>query len=324
MSATNLEIAINASFEADVENEGTLTLPAKILTSYVSLLTDEKVELSVTSGSVLEITTKGSDTKMKGISSEEFPLLPKLENPDVFKLPSKKVEEAIDQVAFAASTNISRPMLTGIFWQIVGKTMKLVATDSYRLGEKTLVLEKDVGADLSFIVPSKTALELAKILASSSAKDFEVRVAKGQILFKVDGVELMSRLIEGNFPDYEKILPKEAKTVAKLPTEEMILALKKISVIVRENSNNVRVKIGERKVEVLSEETQVGEARVSLSADTKGETLDASLNVQYLLDVLSHLKSEKVNFGLNDGLSPVMVSPAQESGYQHIIMPLKV
>jgi len=163
LSATNLEIAMKASFDANVENEGTLTVPAKVLTGYISLLKEENVELKVVDGTTLEIRSKGSDTKMKGISSDEFPLLPKIEKPDTFKLPTKHLKRAIEQVVFAASTNISRPVLTGLFWQITGKTMKLAATDSYRLGEKTIELESDVGLDTSFIVPSRTAQELAKV-----------------------------------------------------------------------------------------------------------------------------------------------------------------
>lgn len=325
LGATNLEIAISSSFEADIENEGTLTVPAKIFSSYVSLLDDKEVELSVLNGSTLVVKSPGSETKMKGISSEEFPLLPKLENPDVFKFPVKQVLEALDQVVFAASTNISRPILTGLFWQVVGKTIKLAATDSYRLGEKQFDLPKDLGADTSFIVPSKTAQELQKILENTNETEFEARVTKGQVMFKVNGVELMSRLIEGNFPDYEKILPKEVKTKAVLSTEAFLLGLKKVSIIVRENSNNVKIKLEKGKMFIFSDETQIGQGATEISLENMtGETTETALNVQYLLDVLGHLNDSKVNFSLNDGLSPVMVTPVQSSGYMHIIMPLKI
>jgi DNA polymerase III subunit beta len=324
LSATNLEIAINASIDADVKNEGALTVPAKVLTGYVSLLRDEKVDLSVVNGTTLEVETTGSDTKMKGISSDEFPLLPKLDKPDSFKLPCKSLGKMIEDTVFSASTNISRPVLTGLFWKIAGKTMKLAATDSYRLSEKTVELEKDLGLDLSFILPSKTAHELAKVLSLTNQGEIEVKVTKNQIKFKVDGIELMSRLIEGNYPDYQKILPKESKTSARLKTEDMVLGLKKVSVIVKENNNNVKVSIEDGKVLISSDETQVGQGTVELPAETEGEKLVAALNVQYLLDVLSHIGDNQVNFGLNDGLSPVKVVPVKASGALHIIMPLKV
>ncbi len=326
LSATNLEIAISASFEADVQNEGTLTVPAKVMSSYVSLLEENSVELGVLNGNTMVIRTAGSESKMKGISSEEFPLLPKLDNPRVFTLPVEEIKAAIEQVVFAASTNISRPVLTGLFWKIDGKILKLVATDSYRLGEKTVELAEAVDGDVAFIVPSKTAQELSKILESAKDKTFEVRIGKGQILFKVGGVELMSRLIEGNFPDYEKILPKEIKTQLVISNEAFTLALKKLSVIVRENNNNVKVRSEKDKLLIFSDETQVGQGacEVPASGNSSGEVIETALNVQYLLDVLSHLKDSSVHFGLNDGLSPVMVTPAQASGYLHIIMPLKI
>lgn len=324
LSATNLEIAISASFEAEIENEGTLTVPAKILSSYVSLLNDKDVGLSVTGGNTLQIQSKGSTTKMKGISSEEFPLLPKIDKPELLKFSVKAILDALEQVVFAASTNISRPVLTGVYWQVAGKVTKLAATDSYRLGEKTLHTEKENEKDVTFIVPSKTAQELMKVLSSTTVSEFEAQVGKGQILFKVDGVELMSRLIEGNFPDYEKILPKEIKTSVVLLTEDLILGLKKVSVIVRENSNNVRLRVLKDGLQIASEETQVGQGSSDLAAQVTGEPLETALNVQYLLDVLSHLGSKEVNLGLNDGLSPVMVTPTSGTDYLHIIMPLKV
>lgn len=324
LSATNLEIAISASFDADVENEGSLTVPAKVFASYVALLTDKEVKLSVANGNTLVVQSKGSNTKIKGISSEEFPTLPKLDKPDVFTFPVKKMLEALPQVSFSASTNISRPVLTGIFWQIKGSTIKIAGTDSYRLSEKTIVLEKDPGLDLNFIVPSKTIQELEKILSSTSEDTFEARVSKGQIMFKVDGVEIMSRLIEGNFPDYEKILPKESKTKSVVSTDDFILALKKVSIIVRENNNNVRLKIQKDGITISSDETQVGQGSTDISATSEGDPIETALNAQYLLDVLSHLKCEKANLGLNDELSPVMVTPGSGGDYLHIIMPLKV
>ncbi len=324
LSATNLEIAISASFEVEVENEGTLTVPAKSLSSYVALLNDKDVHLSVTGGNTLVIQGKGSTTKMKGIASEEFPNLPRIDKPEILKFPTARVAEALTQVSFAASTNISRPVLTGIFWQVKGKVLKLAATDSYRLGEKTLILEKDLEKDLNFIVPTKTVQELERILAASAVPEFEVHVGKGQVLFKVDGVELTSRLIEGAFPDYERIIPKETKTQMVLSNDAFTLGLKQVSVLVRENSNNVKVKTQKDSLVISSDETQVGQGSAEIPAQVTGDSVETALNVQYLLDVLARLNSKEVHLSLNDGLSPVMVTPTSGGDYIHIIMPLKV
>lgn len=323
LSATNLEIAINATVMAEVERPGSITVPAKSMTAYIALLKNDMLELTVT-GSNLDVKSPGSDTNMKGIPSDEFPLLPKIEEGNSFMLPAEMVRNAIDMVAFAASNNISRPVLTGIFWRLSGDSMKLAATDSYRLAEKTMLLEESVTEDISFILPAKSAQELSKIIGMLNAETVELRMGRGQIMFVTNGVELTSRLIEGNFPDYQQILPSESKTKANISTADFVLALKKMSVIVRDNNNNVKLSVGSGKLSVISDETQVGHGNSELNADTEGDTQEAALNAQYVLDVLSHLKDDRVYLGLNDGLSPVKVEPAQESGYVHIIMPLKI
>ncbi|MFT7184008.1 MAG: DNA polymerase-3 subunit beta [Oceanicoccus sp.] len=323
LSATNLEIAINATLMAEVEREGTITVPAKSITAYVGLIKKEMLELEL-NGTELTIKSTGTNTKMKGIASDEFPLLPKIDSGLSLGLPAEAVRNSIDMVAFAASNNISRPVLTGIYWQLSGDSMKLAATDSYRLAEKTMLLEEPITDDINFILPAKTAQELSKILGMLGSETVEIQIGKGQIMFIANGVELTSRLIEGNFPDYAKILPAESKTKANLATDDFVLALKKMSVIVRDNNNNVKLSIGDGKVSVVSDETQVGHGNSDLSADTEGDTQVTALNASYILEVLSHLKDSHVHLGLNDGLSPVKVEPAQETGYVHIIMPLKV
>lgn len=322
LSATNLEIALHAEIDANVENEGALTMPAKILTSYVALLNDESVELEALGDSSIELRSTGSVTKMKGIPKDEFPAIPKLDNPQLIKLPAQEIKEALEQIVFVASVNISRPVLTGTLWLFEGKSLKIVATDSYRLAEKTIELEKET-SKTSFIVPAKTAQELAKILASMEAKDFELHYSKNQIMFKVAGVELVSRLIEGAYPDYEKILPKVSKTKAVLELENFTLALKKLSILVKENNNSVKIRTGDDRIIITSDETQVGKGLTEIPAKITGENCEVALNVQYILDALAHMGDQTVNFSLNDGLSPVILSPQKESGYLHIIMPLK-
>lgn len=323
LSATNLEIAISAGIEAKIDKEGSTTVPAKIFSAYIPLINTEEVSLS-SEDNTLEVKSSGSTTKMKGISAEEFPGVPKIEGGQKFSLPIKDIKTGIEQVAFVASTNISRPVLTGTLWILDGNKLKIVATDSYRLAEKTIELANPTNIKSTFIVPSRTAQELAKILGSAVGDMLEVDVTKNQILFKVDGVELTSRLIDGNFPDYEKILPKSTKTNSKIRVEDFILALKKVSVIVKENNNSIKIKLDSGKIQLLTDKTQIGESAGEFSVEMSGEMAEVAVNVQYLIDALSRIGDEFVNFGLNDGLSPVMLSPVKPGGYVHIIMPLKV
>lgn len=323
LNATNLEIAISAKIDSKVEKTGSITVPSRVFSSYVPLLKDENVELVLT-GETLELKTKGTNTKMKGINSEEFPSLPRIEDAKIFRFPAKKIKYAIEQVVFAASTNISRPVLTGVLWKIDGNKMKMVATDSYRLAEKTIDLDEDTGETVAIIVPSKTAFELSKILSGDDSSVLEVSITKNQIMFKVGDVELVSRLIDGNFPDYEKILPEKAKISTVLNVDDFILALKKVLVIVKENNNSVRARLSGGKIMITSDETQVGEGSSELECSCDGDDTEVALNAQYLVDVLGHLNDSNVKLGLNDGFSPVMVEPASADDYMHIIMPLKI
>ena len=323
LTATNLDVAIQAKVEAHVEEDGQLTVPAKSFGTYVGLLSEETVAM-VSAKDELEVRSSGSKTKIKGLPAQDFPPLPKLGKTKDFALPAEHLSRAIDQVAFAASSNTSRPVLTGVYWVIKGDSLKLVATDSYRLAERTILLGDDTGLDMSFIVPARTTQELGRILSTMSADTLDISVSKSQVSFSAAGVELRSRLIEMNYPPYEKVLPESCKTEATLSRDDFLLALKRASVIVRESSNNVRVSMGEGKLKVQSEASQLGEGESELLAAGAKDEVQVALNVQYLLDVLSHIEGNEVYLGLNDKLSPVKVMPPESGEYVYIIMPLKV
>lgn len=324
-SSTNLEIAISCSMEVDVRSEGSITVPAKLLTGYVSLLNDEKVELNVLDGVNLDMATVSSKTKIKGINSDEFPLIPKVEKGQVIKVETNALHDGIMETVFAASANTSRPVLSGVYLSGGKEHLKLVATDSYRLAEKKLSVSQGSSEDFNCIVPARTMMELAKILAKADAKEVEVNVAKNQVLFKVDDIELVSRLIDGKFPDYERIIPKEKQTEVEVSVEDLSLVLKRVSLFARENNNSIKLTVtGDGKMLVSSEETKVGEEKAELYIRIKGESNKISLNSQYLLDVLTYVGDEKVLITMNDKTSPAVIKPMNEEDYVYIIMPLKI
>ncbi len=324
-SSTNLEIAISCSIDADVRGEGAITVPAKLITNYISLLTDEKVELNLIEGLNLSIDSTTSHTKIKCISADEFPLIPKIEKEIEFSVKINDFYEAITETVFAASTNTSRPVLSGVLMTSVGKNLKLVATDSYRLAERKVELVKEPKSDLSCIVPSKTMLELSKIISKSDSKELKVNVSKNQVLFSVDGIEFISRLIEGNFPDYEKIVQKDHKTKIEVSVEDLSLVLKRVSLFARENNNSIKLSAtNDGKLLVSSEETKVGEEKAEVMIKMEGENNKVSLNAQYLLDVLTYINDDKIVFSLTDKVSPAQITPVKREDYLYIIMPLKV
>lgn len=324
-SATNLEIAICCSVEADVRNEGSITVPAKLLASYISLITDDKVEINLMDGNTLSISSTSSNTKIKCISADEFPLIPTVEKGAEFTVNTNDFCTSINETVFSASSNISRPVLSGVLLSSKADFLKLVATDSYRLAEKKIKLSEKPSEEVYCIVPGRTMMELSKVIAKSEAKDVKVNISKNQVLFSVDGVDLISRLIDGRFPDYEKIIPSEAKTTCTVSVEDLSLVLKRVSLFARENNNSVKIAVtNDGRMVVSSDETKIGEEKAELAVKIEGENNKISLNSQYLLDVLTYIEEENVFLQMTDKSSPAVIRPVKGDDYVYIIMPLKV
>lgn len=325
LSATNLELAISLFVEADVRNEGAITIPARLITNYVSLLKNEQIELLLTEGLTLSIKSEQSETKMKGINADEFPLIPKIEHPKSITIPVEDLNKAITRTVFATSQNPAKPVLSGVNFILDKEQLKVVATDSYRLAEQKLNLKERIDFDLQSIVPSRTVQELGKVLAKTEEKDVTIEFSKSQILFKLGETELTSRLIEGSFPAYEKIFPKTNKTKIEVGIEELSQTVKRVSLFARENNNNIKLAAtNDGKLLISTDETKIGEEKAELNIDITGENNKIALNAQYLADVLSYIDSEKVCIELNDKLSPAAIKPCKEEGYVYIIMPLKI
>lgn len=325
LSATNLEIAINYAVAADIKNEGAITIPAKLLTNYITLLEDDDIDMKVDEGTTLHLKTKTSQTKIKGILPDEFPLIPTVEKETSIYMSAKDLADAIATTIFSAATTTTRPVLAGIYMHAEKDTLKLVATDSFRLAERKTTLPKKVERAVDCIVPVRTMLELGRILGSRYEKEMvEIQVSKTQVLFLIEGIELISRLIEGRFPDYEKIIPKATRTKLEAPTNHLAMATKRVSLFAKENSNSIRLTAtNDGKLQIATDETSIGEERAEVEIKMEGENNKITLNSQYLLDVLGHLK-DNVSIEMDEKLTPVVVRPTKKENYLYIIMPLKV
>ena len=324
-AATNLEVAIQYFIPADVKNEGSITIPAKLLGAYINLLKDEKVEIALLEGETIQIKSLTSQTKIKGINAHEFPAIPKIEKENIIKVSTKDFDTAITQTAFSASSNTSRPVLSGVFFDVNKDVVKIVATDSYRLAEKTLQLKEKTNINVQCIVPARTVMELGKILNKAGEADVEMSISKNQVLFIVGDVQLMSRLIEGKFPPYEKIIPKETKTKLEVGVEELANVVRRVSLFARENNNSIKVSAtNDGKLSISTDETKVGEEKAEINVKINGENNKIALNAQYLLDVLNYIQSETVMLEIDDKLSPAIIKPVKNSDYVYIIMPLKI
>lgn len=322
-TATNLEIAINYWIEAEIKNEGEVTIPSKLLTNYVNYLKDKEVNLEVEEGETVLLKTSDSKTKIKGISSSEFPSIPVVEKESSFKVKAADLANAIAQVSFAASLNATRPILTGVFFIVSKEELKMVATDSYRLAEKSLKVT-DVSGEISCIVPVKTILELGAILASTSGEEVEVVVSKNQVLFSIDKTRITSRLIEGQFPNYQQVIPKENKTTVSLSASELSLVLKRINLFAKENNNKVLFKVTSEGMRVTTDSTQLGVGEVDIKTKVEGPDTEIALNSQFILDVLSNIGTNDVLFVIGEKTNPAIIKANDKQDYLHIVMPLKI
>lgn len=328
-SSTNLEIAIKLSIDAKIISEGSLTVPAKLISSYVSLLPNEPLEIEALEDLSLEIKSTKSDTKIKGLKADDYPTIPVVKEEKTIEVNCKTLEKAINETVFAASLNTSRPILSGVFMNIDNESITFVATDSHRLAEKTIKsANASITEPINCIIPARTMQELSKIISSIDINkdNIKITISKNQILFSVKGVDLTSRLIEGVFPDYKKIIPDQSKTQVKVNSIDISLALKRIILFAKEVNNSIHLEFNPElnKLLISTDETRIGEEKTELDIEINGEMNKISLNSQYIIDVLSVKDCEKVVFEINEKHSPVKIRPEKSDDYIYIIMPLKV
>lgn len=325
LSATNLEIGINFWIGSKVEEQGSVTVPARLFAEFVSSLPHGNIDLSAIDN-ILTVKSPHYESKINGISAEEFPLIPSITSDPALTLDAALFRDALAQVVVAASADEARPVLAGVYLYVEDGTLIIVATDSYRLAEKRLELGDGTPEKFSVLVPARTMQELVKLLGEADG-EVEIYVDENQVMFRIADVELVSRLIEGQFPAYRRIIPESAETSFDIPTSELARITKVASLFARESAGSVRLVIkAEGEVSVVSSDSEVGGNTSSAECDVSGEDGEISLNARYLTDALSAMKSSVVTVAITDKLSPCVISPAGDdtSGdYLHIVMPLR-
>lgn len=319
--ATNLESAIKYSFEVNIKNEGDVTTPAKVFVNYINLLTGSEVEFEK-KGDDLKIKSKNSTTTIKGLPITEFPLLPEVEKKYTLNFKSKDFKKALHQTTFVCSNNTTRPVLSGVCFCYKNEEFNIVSTDGYRLSERKIEIEKKPEDSFEVIIPGKILNEVEKSVTQDD-QDIECIIGENQVVFRIDGVELFSRLIKGNFPDYKVIIPSEQKTTISVKTSEILSAVRQIGVLARDNSNSLKLETGDNNIKISTNASQVGEGESNLEAKTEGDAQNINLNSEYLLAALNIFKSEEVKLILKDNKSPIIIRPQGEENFLHLIMPLK-
>jgi DNA polymerase III subunit beta len=319
IAGTNLDIAITHYIGSKVAKEGAITVPARLMQDFVSSLPAGVIDLELDENR-LHIKTDKYESTINGISAEDFPVMPDISKGTTWNIPGKVLKNGLQQIIIAASNDEARPVLTGVFLHSYEGMLYGAATDSYRLAEKALMKTKD---DINLLVPANAMQDLLRILGDYD-EDVQVVHDEQQMLFKVGDVELVTRLIEGSYPDYRKLIPKDFSTQATLKRSELANVAKVSSLFARESAGSITINVDDKsqQLSIRSVASQLGENTASASAEVTGDGV-ITLNSRYLLDALNVMHGDTVNFAFNGKLEPSILRDPASPDYTHIIMPLK-
>jgi DNA polymerase-3 subunit beta len=319
LSATNLDIAITHYIGAKVKDEGSITVPARLMQDFVGSLPDGVIELDLQE-TKLHVTTDQYKSVVNGIVADDFPVMPAITVGKKWSLSGGLFKKALQQVVFAASNDETRPVLTGVLLQTLDGKLAMAATDSYRLAEKQLGKNKE---DIGLLIPASAMQDLLRVLGDG---DEEIRVThdEQQVLFQVGDIELVTRLVDGKYPDYRKLIPKTFSAEATLKRADLINVTKVSSLFARESAGSVTIEVDEAagQLSIRSVASQLGENTATATAKVTGSG-SITVNSRYLLDGLAALSGEDVAFGFNGKLEPTLLRDPANTDYRHVIMPLK-
>ncbi len=333
-TSTNLEMAVNCTVRGKVEEPGEYTIPSKLFFDYVSLLPNETIQIE-SDDQKAQVQCGTYKTKINGLGASEFPLVPSVEGEHSFQIPVSELKTALSQVLFAVATNESRPELTGVsfaFHMHEGEgRLTLATTDSYRLAEKTIPVVSGVTNDFGVVIPSKTLSEVSRIL-SVFKDDVELpstitmSLSNSQVVFIYGPVELISRTIDEQYPDYKQIIPSDFQTQSVIDKGDFIKAVKTASLFSKTGLFDVNLSFDPetKQLSVSATDATRGANTTHCSADISGKTNNVTVNFRYLLDGLQAIPSDQVVFEMIDASNPCLLSPkGNTDAYRYVVMPIK-
>ncbi len=324
MAATDLELGIESHVAAEVSEGGAVTLPARILTDIVSNLPEAPVEIAVPEGDAkATISAESVKFEILGLPAADFPIMPSGDGDVLVRMDAGLLRTMIRQTSFAVSTDETRPFLTGVYVAVDGGTGQLVATDGGRLALRKSKIPGDGKDRISAIVPSKTMAELVRVLGSVEG---EVRFAlqDNQLVFSLPGMRFVSRLIAGQFPNYEQVIPKDFKQRIRVGTERLLRAVRRASITARDSANVVRLTASEKTMTISSNTPDVGKAQEDVEVQAEGDAIPVAFNAKFLLDALSNMDAAEIFFDLTGPLSPGALRPVDHSDYVYVLAPVRV
>ena len=330
--ATNLEMAISCWIGAKVEEEGTITVPAKLLTEFINSLPKDKVDVAMAPKTkTLSVRCARYEARISGMDAKDFPPIPTVEQGIGTSIDVEALRQAITQVVFAAASEESRPVLTGVDAKFEGSNLTLAAADGFRLAVYKLGLSKPLSQKIEVIIPSRTLAELNRLMTDQEEPvEVTVNPNKSQILFKLKNIELVSQLIQGTFPQYEQLIPQSTGTKATVDVAEFLRATKTAAIFARDGTGIVRLIIapgGELtpgKMTVSARSEEIGEDVGEIDAIVQGNEAKIAFNGKYLTDVLNVIKEAQVALETTSPSSPGVIKPVGADNYVHVVMPMFV
>lgn len=318
--STNLELGIEVEIPAKVAEEGVVAIPASILSSFISnIKTDTGIVLEKKEG-VLRVSTKHSSTTIKTVPHEDFPLIPKITHEIEFSLDPQEFVSGLRSVWYSGAINSMKPELSSVMVSCDGESLVFAATDSFRLAERKIKTKKTKNIE-PFLIPIKNVQEIIRILSDVS-HSVDIKANKNQISFVFDNTHLVSRIIDGVFPDYKQIIPKEHKTEMVILKEEFINTLKVANIFSDKfNQINFNLKPKENVSEVKTTNADVGESVNSLEATLNGEDISISFNYKYITDCFQSVASDSVSVTFNGSNKPAVIRPLHDNGFLYLVMP---
>jgi DNA polymerase-3 subunit beta len=332
LSATNLEIAISTWLGAQIEEEGSITVPARLFTELVNSLPSEKIDLTTSDQPKgLAVRCARFSAQINGADAEDFPPIPTVESGLMGKVEPRVLSDAITHVAFAAATEDSRPVLTGIKVEIAGDNFTFAGADGFRLAVYKEKLLEPASEDASFIIPSRALQEVNRLIGSQEQPvEFTVTPSKSQALFRLDNIEVVTQLIQGTFPNYRQLIPQTYDTKVVVSLGEFLRATRTASIFARDGSGIVRVHVtggvngSPGKLSILSKAEEVGENQGEIDARVEGNEAKIAFNSKYLADALSVLEEAEVSLETTTPSSPGVLRPVGNERYVHVVMPMFV
>ena len=325
ISSTNLEIGIRVHIRGKEDSEGAICIPQDTLLAYIRNLPQDKLNLSVENDELTIEQGQDIQAKFKGMVAEDFPNLPEIEIENQISINSNDLKQSLKSVHGALPKNEFRPEISGVYLAKKGNQLVFVGTDGFRLSEKKVNLNNLEGADFSVIIPSKTVAEIIRILDSIDETEVNIQFGSSQIKLIADTVEIISKLIDGNFPQYEGLIPQKFSTNFDCDSQELVQAIKLSSVFSQNAVNDVKLNLqDEKNLSVSSADSQTGSNKTKLPVHITGETgMTITFNYNYLLDGIQLFKEGTIQFHLNDTDSPVILKSDDTPEFYYLIMPIR-